>query len=129
MYIVSSTNILIQLIAEASRLIWVELEKARHYSRIAYANGVDEVGEWRSIDDPNLCEADALKLSLKRMLCRRSVPIIIDIFKEIESFVSTAREGTRSLLKLLSLFGCFWVDLQFTVQSHCRLLEVRTDQN
>ena len=107
----------------------MELEKARHYSRIEFTNGVDEVGERRSIDNPNLCGADALRLSLEGMLCRRSVLIIIDIFKKIEFFVSTAREGTRSLLKLLSLFGCFWVDLQFTVQSHCRLLEVRTDRN
>ena len=71
------------------------LDKARRRSRIAYASGVDDVGEWCSIDDPNICEADAPKLAMGEMLLRLSVPILTDIFKELESFVCTSAHGMR----------------------------------
>ena len=75
--------------------MWVVLDKARRRSRIAYASGVDDVGEWRSIDDPNIGEADAPKLAMGEMLVRLSVPILPNIFKELESFVCTSAHGMR----------------------------------
>ena len=83
------------LIAEASRSIWVMLDKARRRSRIAYASGVDDVGEWCSIDDPNIGEADAPKLAMGEMIVRLSVPILTDIFNEPESFVCTSAHVMR----------------------------------
>ena len=75
------------------------LDKARGRSRIAYASGVDDVGEWCSIDDPNIGEADAPKLAMGEMLVRLSVPILTDIFKELESFVCTSAHGMRLRLQ------------------------------
>lgn len=71
------------------------LDKARRYSRIAFASGVDDVGEWCSIDDPNIGEANAPKLAMGEMLTRLSVPILPDIFKELEAFVCSSANGMR----------------------------------
>ena len=71
------------------------LDKARRRSRIAYASVVDDVGEWCSIDDPSIGEADALKLAMGEMLVRLSVPILTEIFKELESFVCISAHGMR----------------------------------
>ena len=81
--------------AEASLSIWVALDKARRRSRIAYASGVDDVGEWCSIDFRHIGKADAPKLAMDEMLVRLSVPILPDIFEELESFVCTSAHGMR----------------------------------
>ena len=72
------------------------------------------MGEWCSVDDPhNILEDESPKLPLEELLLRLSVPIITNIFKELECFLSTARQGMRALLNTFTLFDSKWNHINF----------------
>lgn len=85
---------------EASQVLWVSVEKARKYCRIAYANRLEDIGQWRSLDDPELlAENVSSKQSMTEMLLKASVPIVSDIWEDLETYVLQSAKGTsRSIM-------------------------------
>lgn len=76
-------------------MLWISVEKERRFCRIANASRDEELGDWRSLEDPDVLPAGASSThSLAELLSRASVPIVGDIWKDLEAYVLLSAQGT-----------------------------------